>query len=245
MERCVKFYSQGHLIVADLGVPHKGAPCIIVSHGLESSKDGTKWRALAPRLYEAGFACLRFNYRGCGEGQERSSGEFEDTTLSGRIADYRAAIDFIETTGVDANRLGAVGSSFGGMVVLAAKEARIKAVVCLATPAKLQVSRGEHPRMQSQEFFELPSGKRLKTEFFQDMRQYDVLKAVGDLTCPILIVHGTADEIVPAGDAQDLYASVREPKRLVIIEGGNHHLDGPGHLERVIGLTVDWFRQYL
>src|SRR3989304_5623934 len=47
-------------------------------------------------------------------------------TLTARIADFRAAIDFVETMGVDRNRIGAVGSSFGGMVVLAAGGGRLE-----------------------------------------------------------------------------------------------------------------------
>ena len=246
MERLVNFGSEGQLIYANLSVPRAGAACIIMSHGLESSKDGDKWLVFAPKLYDAGFACLRFSYRGCGEGEERSDGEFEDTTLSGRIRDYLAAIDFIETTEVDNNRLGVIGSSFGGMVALAAQDSRIKALVTLATPSKLQASAREQLRVyRNEEFFELLSGRRLRTRFFRDVGQYDICKAIGEIGCPVLIIHGSADETVPVTAAQDLYASAKDPKRLEIIEGGSHAFDDPDHLEKVTSLTLDWFNQYL
>ena len=216
MEQLVKFCSEGQVLLGNLSLPRKGAPCIIMSHGLESSKDGDKWLVLAQRFYEAGFAYLRFTYRGCGEGEEKSEGQFEDTTLSGRIRDYRAAIDFIETTEVNAKRLGMVGSSFGGMVALAAQDDRIKVVVTLATPARVQTPTGEQlSTYQNERFFELPSGKRLRVRFFHDAQQYDIGKAVGKIACPVLIIHGSADETVPVRDAHDLYKSTKEPKRLV------------------------------
>jgi len=49
------------------------------------SKDSGKWPTIASRLYDEGYACLRFNFRGCGEGPERSEGKFEDVSLTGRM----------------------------------------------------------------------------------------------------------------------------------------------------------------
>lgn len=246
MEQLVKFYSEGQVIQGNLSLPHQGAPCIIMSHGLEGSKDGDKWLVFSRRFYEAGFACLRFNYRGCGEGEEKSEGQFEDTTLSGRIKDYRAAINFIETAEVDVKRLGAMGSSFGGMVALAAQDSRTKALVTLATPIRLHAPTGERLRtQQNKQFFELSSGERLKVRFFNDIERYDIGKAIGKLDCPVLIIQGSADEIVPVKDAHDLYESAKKPKRLVIIEGGSHIFSDSEHLERITELTLDWFKRYL
>lgn len=246
MEKLVKFRSEGQVIFGNLGLPYRGACGVIMSHGMESSKDGNKWRALAPRLYQAGFAYLSFTYRGCGQGEEKSEGEFEDTTLSARIKDYRAAIDFLGTTGADVSRLGVVGSSFGGMVALAARSSRIKAIVALATPARLGRREGEQPGVpQDSEYFELASGRRLRAGFFADIRQYDLCRSVAGIGCPLLVVHGSADEVVPVSDAHELYQSASEPKRLVIIEGGDHAFNDLRHLEQVMGLTLDWFEQYI
>ena len=135
MEQLVAIYNQGQKMFGNLCLPQEKAPCVLMSHGLESSKDGNKWLVLAPRFHDAGFASLRFSYRGCGEGEERSEGEFADTSLTGRISDYKAASDFLQRAEIDTARIGAIGSSFGGMVVLAAKDERIKVIVALATPS--------------------------------------------------------------------------------------------------------------
>ena len=247
MERKVTFHSQGQVIYANLSLPYTDAPCVIMSHGLEGSKDGEKWLLLAPRLYDAGFAFLRFNYRGCGEeGREKSEGKFEETTLSRRIKDYRAALDFVETAAVDKNRLGVIGSSFGGTVAIAAQDKRIKAMVALATPCRFNAPSKEHLRAhQARDFFDLPSGRRLKAEFWHDIRRYDVCHAAGKTGCPLLIIHGGADKDVPVENAHQLYENTKEPKRLEIIEGGDHGFKNPAHLEQVIGLTCQWFKRYL
>ncbi len=246
MEDLVRFESEGQTIFANFGLPHKGAPCIVMSHGIESSKDGDKWLLLAPMFYDAGFAYLRFSYRGCGEGEDKSEGRFEDSTLTGRIRDYRAAIDFVASTAVDSNRLGAIGSSLGGMVVLAAQDARIKALVTLATPCKLLTPTDEGLALyEKEEFFELPSGRKLRSRFLRDARLYDICDAAASNHCPILIMHGSHDDTVPVQDAHYLYESASEPKRLVVIPGGTHSFDDPHHVERLGGLALDWFRQYL
>lgn len=246
MEQCVTFKSRNEILFANLGIPNEGAPCIIMSHGMEGSKDGKKWLLLASRLYKAGFAYLRFNYRGCGTGEEISQGRFEDTTLSRRIQDYRAAVNFVEATTVDKNRLAVVGSSLGGTVVIAAREGRIKAMVALATPCRFNIPPDDMYKMSKGErIFELPSGSKITREFFADIGEYDICGDAGEIGCPLLVIHGDEDDLVPLENAHCIYEKANEPKRLEIIEGGNHSLDGPGHMERIAGLTVDWFRQYL
>jgi len=246
MKQTVTFKSQQQLIFASLSLPRRGAPCIIVSHGLESSKDGSKWPVLARHLHEAGFACLRFSHRGCGEGAEKSQGEFADTTLSSRIQDYRAAIDYIETAGVDTRRLGVVGSSFGGMVALATGDIRLKALAILSTPCRFQMPSEEILKAyRDDDLFDLPSGNKLKAGFWRDIQQYDLCRSAASLDRPLLIVHGSADELVPVNNAREIYECAQKPKRLEIVEGASHRFDNHEHLERFISLSLDWFRQYL
>jgi len=213
---------------------------------LESHKDGGKWLVLDRALNEAGFACLRFTYSGCGEGAGKSDGAFEDTSLSGRIEDYRAALDFVRTMDKDVDRLGVIGSSFGGMVALAAGDPRIRAMVVLATPCTLSPNiHGWLDSRKGEGFFLLPSGRQIKAAGLRDIRQFDILQSTSQIDCPLLIIHGAEDETVPVQNARSIYEAAPEPKSLEIIEGGDHSLDGPGALQRLVGLTVEWFTRYL
>ncbi len=241
MEQRVKFYSQGLSLFANLHLPYEGAPCVLMSHGFESSKDGDKWLILSARFYDQGLASLRFNYRGCGEGDEKSGGEFEDTTLTERIKDYKAAIDYLQTANINPSRLGVIGSSLGGMIAIAAKDDRVKAIVTLATPS------GPIKRFEEfdKEYIELGSGRKVKRDFYEDSRQYNICQDIGKIHCPILIIQGSLDEVVPVENACELYENANEPKRLEIVEGGNHSFDDAQHLEMVINLSLEWFKRYL
>ena len=241
----VTFYCHGKRIFGNLHLPYKGAPCIIALHGLESDKDSGKWPIIASRLYREGYACLRFNFRGCGNEPEKSEGLFEETCLTDRIEDYRAAINFLWDSGkVDVNRLGVIGSSFGGMVAVAAQDKRIKAMVVMATPYRIPVLGEPKFSRELGTYYELPSGRRLKEKFFKDLEKYDLLNAVKKAP-PTLIVHGSMDEIVPVEHALKIYEAAPEPKRLEIIDGGDHTFSRAEHLNRAIDLSLEWFNKYL
>ena len=246
MEQSVVIYNQGRKIFGNFYLPYEGAPCIVMSHGFESSKDGDKWLVLSPRFYDAGFASLRFSYSGCGEGEGKSEGEFEDTTLTGRVSDYRAVVDFLHQTRIEATRLGVIGSSFGGMVALAARDDRIKTMVTLATPYSFPLPTQEELRhIREKGYFELESGRRLGIDFYDDLCQYNILDDVEKIHCPLFIIHGSLDEVVPVEHAYKLYSHANKPKRLEVMEGANHSFGKPENLEKVVSLSLEWFKTYL
>ena len=245
MEKAVAFYSQGRKLFGDLSLPQEKAPGVILSHGLESSKDSEKWRLLAARLAEAGFASLRFNYSGCGEGATRSEGDFAATTLTGRVADFRAAAAFLKENDIDM-RLGAVGSSFGGMVALAAHVPGTKALVLMSTLYRIPPPDAEQwQRIRERGYFQLFSGQRLQTGFYDDLSHYDILSDVRDTRCPVLVIHGSRDEIVPVSDAEAIFKTAAAPKQLHIVSGGNHVLNSPDYLAEVTKLSLAWLSKYL
>jgi dipeptidyl aminopeptidase/acylaminoacyl peptidase len=246
MDSIITFYSQGQAISANLSIPLEGAPCIIMSHGLEGSKDGAKWQLLSNKLYEFGIASLRFNYRGCGNGKDKSQGKFEETTLIGRIQDFRAALDFVKGTAVDRSRLGVVGSSLGGVVAIAAWDKRIKAMVAMATPLQFPKPTEKQLRhTKDAEYFNLPSGRRIKVEFLKELWGHDTGRDVVGVECPLLIIHGSSDEDFPVINARRLYDKANKPKQLEIIRGGSHGFDNPNHLQQIASLALGWFRRYL
>ncbi len=225
-----EFVRFGEYVLA--GVFHspreEASTCIITCHGLYSSKDSEKYVGIARRFCGEGLAVLRFDFRGCGE----SGGQFEDTSLTGRMEDLESALDFVQEQGYES--VGVMGSSLGGTVAVltAAKDRRVKALVTWATPCHLD------------ELFREGGIKSLE-KLMQDIGKYDVIKAVKEVHCPVLIVHGSLDEQVPLSHAEVLYENANEPKDIQIIEGADHRLTDPSHRRRAVELTLDWFKRYL
>ena len=53
--------------------------------------------------------------------------------------------------------------------------------------------------------------------------RFDSHQKIRDVHAPILIVHGTRDEVVPFEMGQQLFRAAPEPKRFYPIEGAGHN----------------------
>jgi alpha-beta hydrolase superfamily lysophospholipase len=60
---------------------------------------------------------------------------------------------------------------------------------------------------------------------------------------PMLLIHGTADEILPDRCSRQIYASAREPKELKLYPGARHGLDEVR--QEVLDLLVRWIPKQL
>ena len=217
-------YSDGQKIVGILHLPdiEQSTPCVITCHGYYSTKDSKKYVEIANRFCSEGFAVLRFDFRGCGE----SEGDIEETTLSNRVSDLESALRFIRKN--VSERIGLLGSSLGGCVAIitAVKDGGIKAVTVWSTPFYLS-------RLFKKELF------------LRDAKKYNLPEMVKKIATPILIIHGDADELVPLYHANDLYKITNEPKRLKIMNGGDHRFTNPTDRKQAIKLSIEWYKKYL
>jgi uncharacterized protein len=53
--------------------------------------------------------------------------------------------------------------------------------------------------------------------------RFDSLRKIRDVRAPILVVHGTRDEVIPFAMGQQLFAAAPEPKRFFPIAGAGHN----------------------
>ncbi|WP_148219214.1 alpha/beta hydrolase [Azospirillum sp. B510] len=66
------------------------------------------------------------------------------------------------------------------------------------------------------------------------------IEPVGDLSCPILLIHGEADEILPPSCSIHVHRKARDPKKLVLVPGTGHALDEAS--EAVCREVRDWLK---
>ena len=69
--------------------------------------------------------------------------------------------------------------------------------------------------------------------------RYDLDAAAAErrVTCPVLVLHGPDDEVIPYALGRKLYEAAREPKRFFELRGGHNGgflLSQPGY-ERALG----------
>ncbi|MEO6029848.1 MAG: alpha/beta fold hydrolase [Candidatus Binatia bacterium] len=216
-------------------------PAIVLCHGMESTKEGTKHQALAARLTALGYVCLRFDFSYVGE----SEGSFEDLTISGEVEDLGGAIDFLTARG--ATTFGLVGSSLGGTVAVlfAGAEPRVRALVTIAAVAlPLGIVQRMDPAAVAAWRQNGVRGQ-LRRSFLDDLEHVDVLAAARGLTAATFVTHGDADDVVPVEDAYALFAALPDPKALAVTPGCDHRHSDPAHLETLLDRTIDWLVQQL
>jgi len=262
MQKRVEFSVENQKMVGDLHLPEgfeKPYSCLIISHGYKSHRNSEKYFQIGYRFPLEGIAVLRFDHRGALNGE--SDGEFEDTTLTKRVKDLKAAIDFLaKVKEIDSSRLGLLGSSLGGRTVLALpKDERIKAIVFLATPVNFPRLRIEaRESFEKLGYYQFPDGRhppstlplkrapKIKKEFYQDLERYNFQEEAKKINCPTLIIHGYLDEQVPRHQAKVLYEALSgEIKELKMIKGADHAFTNLEKLNEVLGYTLDWFKKYL
>jgi len=230
----VSFESEGQRISGILHLPdEKNPPCVIASHGLLSSKNSEKYIALGERISREGMAMLRFDFRGMGE----SGGSEQDNTISKKVADLNAGVDFVRSYPGLGNRVGLMGSSLGGFVSLirASGDKEIHAVVTWAAPIHLDDLRTKNHG----EDYPLPPDV-----FFEDLLRHRLVPLLPKVS-HCLVIHGEEDELVPLDQALGILTHLRVPKELHVIGGADHRLTHPAHRQRAIDLTADWFKKYL
>jgi len=211
---------------------NKKYPCVILSHGLISSKESSKYIALSESLAEKGIASCRFDYHGCGE----SGGDISATTLTIRTENLDSVFQYIFAHHfIDREKIGILGSSFGGAtcIIKASKDKRVKCIALLATPYQLDKKEDET----------IP-GVQLKETIYEDFFTYDILAEAKNISCA-LVIHGEDDEVVPYQEGKAIYQNIKRPKRWELIRGADHTFSNPSHREKVITLAVKWFRDYL
>lgn len=210
----------------------KRFPCAILSHGLVSSKESSKYTEVSRRFAEAGLASCRFDYHGCGE----SGGNIEDTSLTIRLGNLDAITEYVMAhPSVDPGKIGIIGSSFGGSTALlkAAHDDRIKCLSLWATPYILENKDDGNI-----------SDIQFKDTIFTDFQSYDLL-AEAKKVSRTLVIHGDSDEVVPCIEGKTIYKNLVKPKAIEIIKGGDHIFSVDAHRNKAITLALNWFRRYL
>jgi uncharacterized protein len=216
------------------------APAVIVLHGAGSQKENHADYARAALAH--GFAALTFDNRG--------HGETEGELGRGVLADMQKLVRLLaERPEVDERRIAVRGSSMGGLLAihLAAASNGVAAVVAICPAAEWmliedvrRVADGRPP----------PAGSYLEAMRIDThalvawLGEHEIADAVERLDSkPLLLIHARSDEVVPVAHSEELYRRAAEPKRLLVLEGGDHR--SAQHDAEVQGESLRWLSRVL
>jgi dipeptidyl aminopeptidase/acylaminoacyl peptidase len=212
-------------------------PVMIMAMGLDSTKEETEAYELP--FLARGIATLAFDGPGQGEGEY-------DFAIRG---DYEAVVkvvaDFVEGRRDLANeQMGLWGVSLGGYYAprSAAFEPRIKACISLAGPYTWSEAWDSLPELTREAF-----RVRSKSATMEAAKRHAAtlsLEGVADkITCPLYIVTGKLDRVIPWRHAERLAREAKGPVELQLIEDGNHVANNRAYRWRV--QSADWMAEQL
>jgi len=252
-------------LVGILNLPEgKGLfPAVIICHGFKGYKEQLHLKTIAAQLAKNGIVALRFDF---GNGVGESYGKLENITFTQYLGDLKTAIDYISKQKfIDKKRIGLVGHSLGGQLILTytPTDKRIKVLVDLAGVVfrgggKTHMEKTIKPQLKQAErtgYFFIKSKRtgnkyKIKTIYYFDLLKYDTPAQVKKIKTPVLIIHGSKDETVDLAHPRLAYRLLKQPKKLVIIPGAPHTWrgkDDPGgkFQKKINPIVVSWFKQYL
>ncbi len=228
---------------------------VILCHGFTGDKsEHRRFEMAADAFCRRGFAAFRFDFAGSGESEDYP------ISVSSEAIDLGCAIRYMKGRGY--TKLGLLGLSLGGLVVLKAKSALVKAI-CLWAPltrsnlltkvlwSNRQLAKYELGNIG--EVFRLVlTGTGLvrkkmrwrkvlvvSRKLLFDMLAINQEKLLSSINLPVLIVHGEKDTKIPVENSEIGMRFLNKDSRLVIIKGADHEF--LGYEDKFIKPTVEWF----
>jgi len=236
-------------IVGQLYLPGEGDqtpyPTVCVCHGIPAKSPDPSDRGyplLAERICRQGFAVFIFNFRGTGA----SGGNLD---ILGWTRDLKAAIDYLYALPeMDRSRLLLLGFSGGAAVsvYVASQDKRVSSIVTCACPAEFtSFLNADEPQSIIDHFRSIgtirdESFPQSTEEWLSGFRLVSPIRYVAGIAPrPLLLVHGSQDEVVEVSHAYKLYDSAGEPKQIIIVDGAEHRLR---QNDRAMAIVIDWLK---
>jgi 2,6-dihydroxypseudooxynicotine hydrolase len=212
--------------------PAGRVPVLVMAPGLDSTKE--ELHAYEEPFLARGIATLAIDGPGQGEAEYDMPicGDYETAA--------RAVADWIETRAdLDAGRMAICGVSLGGYYAprAAAYEKRFRACIALSGPFDWAEIWDGLPEL-TRDTFGVRSHCASAEEARRRAAELTLKEAAARIDCPIFIVAGKQDRLIPAAHAERLARSVAGPVELLLVEDGGHNANNRPYRYR--SRSADW-----
>lgn len=244
----ITYESDGLKVKGYIAIPKKKGkyPCIIYNRG--GNKEFGKLTPakavfILAKTASWGYVVAASQYRGNdgGEGKEEFGGKDVDDVLN-------LIPLFEKISEADTSKMGIYGWSRGGMMTYLAltKTNRFKAAVVGGGLSDLRMTLTSRKDTFETVYYEnIPGYSENKSKCLNERSAILQIENISK-TCPVLMLHGTADwRVVPemALNLSKAFIKYKVPHRLVMFEGGNHGLSEFN--DETDEMIKKWFNDYL
>lgn len=238
------FVRNGNFKLACLYSKGKGDAGLVIAPCFSCSKDVPLYKTLGERLSKEGISVISFDYSGTWE----SDGDIFGFTLESSLADVGACSGYLKETGC--RRIFVAGHSYGGFVAVhyAARNEVAGAISISSGEANLIIHDHlkEKVRMIEEHGSVEVQGYRRKfriTKNLMDSILASDLRAVAQkVKCPVFVVHGSDDRLLPVEESKKLVRLLKERAKLEIIEGASHMFGNPKYRDLLVAKILSWMK---
>lgn len=212
-------------------------PVVVLIPGLDSVKE--ELHAYGDDFLRRGMAVLAID--GPGQGEM----EFERPMRYDYEVPLRHAVDYVAgRADVAAERVGVFGVSLGGYYAprAAAYEPRVRAVIALAGWQAIAPSFDRAPLL-TREAFVARLKVRDQAAARTALERFDLKAEMQKVRCPLLVIMGRQDRIVPPEEAERMAGAAGGETTLWMFEDGNHVCNNIPYKHRP--QQADWMHQQL
>lgn len=230
---------EGRTLYGNLRRPQGVArpPVVVMCMGLDSAKE--EMESYERTFLDRGMATFAFDGPGQGEA------EYDFPIRGDYEVAVRAVIDAIAVrTDLDGDRIGLWGVSLGGYYAprAAALEKRVKACIGLSGPYDFGDC-WEGLTGLTRAAFRVRSGAASDEEARERAGTLSLKGVAGHITCPLMIVAGKQDRLIPWDHCQRLAREAAGPVELLVVEEGNHVANNRAYAYRP--QCADWMARRL
>ena len=210
----------GELYLPNTDAPH---PLVILSHGFGGNHGNCT--AYAEVFAAHGFAAYTFDFIGGGM-RILSDGQMTGMSVLTEAADLSAVLDqHKQREDIDPDRIFLFGESQGGFVstcVAASRPDEVAGLVALYPACVIQ----DDAKARTPDPEDIPEtmsimGMRVGAIYNQDALSFDIYDVMAKYPGKTLIIHGTADTIVPISYSEKAMETFPDAE-LIRIDGANH-----------------------
>ncbi|SES93303.1 Dipeptidyl aminopeptidase/acylaminoacyl peptidase [Oceanobacillus limi] len=231
------------------GKKEKSQPVVIYVHGGPESQIRSVFNPVIQYLAAKGFAVAAPNVRGS-MGYGRKYVQLDDVRKRmDSVADLKWLVeDLVQTHHVDREKVGIMGRSYGGFMVLAAVThypdlwaAGVDIVGISHFKSFLENTGPWRRKLRESEYGSLEKD----VDFFEEIAP---LNHTDKITAPLLVFHGRNDVRVPVSEAEQLTADLKEQGKeveLIIFEDEGHQTERIENHITMNSKIVEFFKKCL
>jgi dienelactone hydrolase len=211
------------------------SPAVLFIHGWGGSEE--HYRARALRIAGVGAICFTITLRGHGN----TSHQRDSVSRTDNLHDTLTAFDRLAAEeGVDTQRMGVVGSSYGGYLAALLTRERSVRWLGLRAPALYKDEGFSRPKTQLHEDPDLHAFRRRPVAPEDNLALQCCEQFEGD----VLLVESEHDTVIPHQVLANYHKAFRRARSLEhhLLQGADHALSNLEHSQEYEALLCKWFK---